>query len=215
MLTEEERKHIRNEEIFREEVRRELATAPQRLQPRFWPLLNSPFALWALSTLVVGIVSFGFARWEGERDEAKKTKELVRKLDLEIDSRLNSFDDELKSASDYETLHTAVAGLEDPRRWKTPHNFYHEFNDRTLWELLDDLLKNVDESSKLPVRQALEASQELMDQCGNLHAEANRTHDEAWLKKQKESLHETRMKLKLPRWHLSYLGHWEEPHQDQ
>jgi hypothetical protein len=56
MLTEDEKKHIREEELFRREVQQQFdpEKPPASIGKRLWSLMNSGFALWFLSSIVVG-----------------------------------------------------------------------------------------------------------------------------------------------------------------
>ena len=59
---------IRSEEAYRLEVRRQLKSAEPAY--RRWRTFNSPLVIWLLSSIVLGIVSFGYnqlARWQSER----------------------------------------------------------------------------------------------------------------------------------------------------
>ena len=65
VLTPEERARIRQEEVLRAEIRKELAPAspppsPQGWQEKWWwKILNSTFGIWLLSSVVVaGVVNY-------------------------------------------------------------------------------------------------------------------------------------------------------------
>jgi hypothetical protein len=86
MLSNEERQHLRAEEIFRQEVRRDIEARVQDRSRRakFWHALNTPFVLWVLSSIVVGSFGWAFSTFQASRDEKARNLELVRKLDTEI-----------------------------------------------------------------------------------------------------------------------------------
>jgi hypothetical protein len=56
MLSDEQETRIREEEIFRQEVRNELGSQKPAASPggKFWKFLNSSFALWFLSSVFLG-----------------------------------------------------------------------------------------------------------------------------------------------------------------
>lgn len=92
MLNEEEKARIRAEEIFRSEIRRELEThmPPPSRRERLWLLLNSSFALWFLSSIVLAGLTTGFAYYESWRRGQERKVEIERRLDTEISSRIES-----------------------------------------------------------------------------------------------------------------------------
>jgi len=90
MLSDEEKQHLRAEEIFRQEVRLELkAAAPkQSKMGRFWSALNTPFVLWMLSSVLIGFFGWAYSTIQSSRDANARNEELVRKLDVEITNRI-------------------------------------------------------------------------------------------------------------------------------
>ena len=90
-LTEAQRAHIRAEEIYRSEVRRELdaqadlaATGTNRL----WTSLNSSFVLWLLSSVVLSGLAACYTGWQNRHSKTKANRELIEKLDTEISNRI-------------------------------------------------------------------------------------------------------------------------------
>jgi len=101
MLTDADKDRIRSEELYRSEVQKEV----QKNSPgkKFWAALNSAFLLWFLSTLVVGSVTFFYSKWEKGKEEDQRHRDneqslknerrsAIRKLDIEIASRLTALD---------------------------------------------------------------------------------------------------------------------------
>jgi hypothetical protein len=91
MLTEQERSQIRSEEIFRLEVIRELEANKPSLagRKRLWVLLNSSFALWFLSSVVLAGLTAWFANYQSRRNEQTRKAETVQRLDTEIGNRMS------------------------------------------------------------------------------------------------------------------------------
>ena len=75
-LPQDERERIRAEEIFREEVREQLAatTGPQKLHQRLWASRNSAFTLWLLSSVVLAAISWSYAQWESARSLQRRAE---------------------------------------------------------------------------------------------------------------------------------------------
>jgi hypothetical protein len=90
VFSEEDKKRIRAEEIFRDEVRREIEGrgAKLSLAQKLWPLLNSSFAVWFLSSVVLAGLTAAIARYQkGHRAQAQRA-EIERRLNTEIGSRI-------------------------------------------------------------------------------------------------------------------------------
>jgi hypothetical protein len=90
MLTEEEKSRIRSEEVFRLAVIRELEGRSLRpsLSKRFWLLLNSSFALWFLSSVVLAGLTGWFESYQARHNEQIRKTEIARRLDTEIGNRM-------------------------------------------------------------------------------------------------------------------------------
>ena len=55
---------------------------------KLWNHLNSPFGIWILATVLVGIVSWGYAKWEATRSERDTFRSAIVKLDAKIEAIL-------------------------------------------------------------------------------------------------------------------------------
>jgi hypothetical protein len=85
VLSDQCMENIRNEEIYRSEVRASLAKKAG--WERYWELLNSPIVILAFSTLALGILSFTFRSYLESATRLRDDKELCRKLTLELATR--------------------------------------------------------------------------------------------------------------------------------
>ncbi|MFY9852759.1 MAG: hypothetical protein WAK26_02640 [Terracidiphilus sp.] len=90
MLREEEKDRIRAEEIFRHEVRQKIETEATRHSrgKRLWSLLNSSFALWFLSSVVLGGLTAAVTSYQRSNNERLRRAEVERRLNIEISSRI-------------------------------------------------------------------------------------------------------------------------------
>jgi hypothetical protein len=100
-----DRKRIYQEEVYRYEVRAQLDKANRKetkLGEKVWAFMNSAFFLWFLSSVVLGVISFSYAKWDKQRGLEREQREraalaerenaqVAKKLDAEISSRLNYF----------------------------------------------------------------------------------------------------------------------------
>src|SRR5687768_6390457 len=83
MLTDEERDRIRAEEVFRDEVRKSLDD--KRSSRRgVAAVINSPFVIWLLSSVVIGLVSFGYTQCNASREERARTEKLRSELIIRL-----------------------------------------------------------------------------------------------------------------------------------
>jgi hypothetical protein len=92
MLTEEAKIRIRLEEEYRLNIRRELesATVGKTRQSKTWALLNSSFALWFLSTIVLGLITWAYSSYTNRLAGQSAEAERIRHLDLEISGRISA-----------------------------------------------------------------------------------------------------------------------------
>jgi hypothetical protein len=92
VLTEEDRVRIKEEEIFREEVRLTLQPPAPVSKPTFrsraWTLVNSSIVLWFLSSVVIAGVTQLYSCQQSQHAEQVRKHELQRRLDTEIGNRI-------------------------------------------------------------------------------------------------------------------------------
>jgi hypothetical protein len=76
MLTPKQKAAIRAEEVFRAEIRNEIASAGRLQKPRrkLWEVLNSSLVIWFLTSVVVALISYliSNAALNRERDETQR-----------------------------------------------------------------------------------------------------------------------------------------------
>lgn len=89
------RDQIRAEEIFREEVRRELllSNAKPSVAVRLWSHLNSAFILWLLSSVVLSFVTWSYAQYENEKTERQRVQNEFRALLSEAATAIGGLQD--------------------------------------------------------------------------------------------------------------------------
>jgi len=92
MLSSEERSRIEVEEVFRQEVRRQLEAkmpTPSRGQ-KLWKVLNSSFSVWFLSSVVIASLTWAVATYERSRSEQAQRTEHQKRLNTEIGFRIEN-----------------------------------------------------------------------------------------------------------------------------
>jgi hypothetical protein len=158
MLPRQEKKRIREEEIFRIEVQRELASrsSQKSLTSGLWKFVNSAFVLWLLSSIFLSIVSWGFARWYAKLELDRQREETVKRLDIEIASRFESVD----------FLRWGYRLIDDKQIPDLPTQLLFPpgdqaaldpvYSHRNLKSLLYELSLNVPENEREPIRGAIQ-----------------------------------------------------------
>jgi hypothetical protein len=113
ILPTDERRRIIAEEEFRKRVAQKI---DQELTPagtRALRVLNTPVAIWALSTIVVGLATWGYQRYTENRSAERHRTELQVQSRNELLFRLSACDriDTTSTRDDVENLLSAVIGL--------------------------------------------------------------------------------------------------------
>lgn len=88
---------IRLEEIYRDEVRRELETRKAQGHWRtFGRILNSPFAIWILTSVGIGLVSFFYSQWTEDQSARSAAERQATKVFFEAQFRIRQMDEILE-----------------------------------------------------------------------------------------------------------------------
>ena len=176
MLKDEEKERITLEEIFREEVRKDLAARKKKaagIRGKLWVFFNTPFGLWFLSTIVIGLATFAYTTLTQYQADRAKQNESQRRLDIEIATRLSNFDRTIRRVFDaswdlakYDgaresRMEFSLAEL-DGRTAFLPEkinntNVFPEYNNRTFQSLLIELHGLVPDSEKHQIKQSLDS----------------------------------------------------------
>jgi len=99
-ISEEDRARIRAEEIFRDEVRASLNVRESSTRmARLWKLLNSSFAIFLLSSVVLSGVSFQYQRWVASQTKKSEHVQLREEASLELNYRFVIMQGVLKEPS--------------------------------------------------------------------------------------------------------------------
>ena len=175
MLNDDEKKRIRAEEIFRHEMQREIKTELGRRAK--WAtvlsIMNSAFFLWFLSTVVIGALTFFYARSERLKEDERRQydrqqtewreKRLAEaKIDAEMTSRLNYFNAVFsKNRSELKESSRAFFALDKPLETAYPVNVFPEYGNRSMQSLLWEMLQIVPENEKSEIERAYKSAKEI------------------------------------------------------
>lgn len=205
MLSEEEKSLIRTEEIFRAEVRRELeAKEPPSHAKKVWTFLNSSFALWFLSSVVLAGLTTAVTAYQAKRSEQLRKVQIERRLDTEISSRIGLTLRTVRlerakiaggEAQGPGTAYGTAESYLDNSFPKTSWDFsiYPGYKARTFRSLVSELTSVADPSEQPDLREAILVYDKLLD----LAFRANRAEDEA---KQAKSVIDLLERLTKHRW---------------
>ena len=160
MLSDQEKDRIRLEEKYRMEVREELSKAG-RLSKAL-NFLNSNFASFLLSTVIVGGLSF---LYNYQREQVKKDEESYR-LFTEVQHRLKTLEKVADTLKEYQSkdIYLAFHGSSienDPSIQAKYFNFrsyYYEYRTASLLKLLDELRRHRESTGLNNLRKALVAA---------------------------------------------------------
>lgn len=160
MLTDADRERLRQEEIFRAEVRSSL-NRPLSLGHRSWYLLNSAFGLWVLSSVVLAFVTWSYSHWRASSTEESNRRALIRRIDSEIAGRLRNGEALVRTASTNEQLYIALVAINGgARHINFDFGVFPEFQGRSLQSLLYEL-QSAEKSGATGLGPALEAALEM------------------------------------------------------
>jgi len=203
-MTEEEKARIRAEEIYRAEVRREFESN-QAKHSQLWFLLNSSFALWFLSSVVLAGLTTAVTYYQAKRSEHLHKTETERRLDTEISSRIALAVrvvriEESNGAHGIPTTASAMYGtpLSYLDNSFTPgtddFSIYPEYKSRTFRSLIFELGSIVDPSERPPLSNAIAGYEKLRDMATAEDEKTKATQQTA------ETIIDALDKLTLPRW---------------
>lgn len=91
-MTDEDRKKLRDEELFRSEIRKELDRqhTPKTKSQKLMEFLNSPFGLFVMSSLVLGFITFLY-EWNSDRlENNSKAEGISSKIKIELTQRFEN-----------------------------------------------------------------------------------------------------------------------------
>lgn len=156
-LSDEEVERIREEETAREEARNkvaEQARLTKTKRQKIWDYLNSAFAIWLLTSVLVAAITTGYSKWR--ETEAKQSTDAARikKLDGELAYRLAYLSDDIRNGVDPELAIDKFA--RPPEQRVGTSEFIGVFTPQLLYELgslLSDDEKSVVDASAEQLRQ--------------------------------------------------------------
>jgi hypothetical protein len=179
MLNDADRSRIRSEEIFRLSVIRELEATRPGPSPsrRLWLLLNSSFALWFLSSVVLAGLTGWFASYQSKRNEQLKKADTVRRLDTEIGNRISEAlagltvdEQRIRQHPSFTpmSIYANVVLYLDNSFISNPSNprdfsIYPDYRNRTFRSMILELNSLIDPSGRPELKDALDGYEKLAD----------------------------------------------------
>ena len=142
MVSDDVKARIRAEEVYREEVRASLRD-PSTTRGRIWAFLNSSFGMWLLTSALVGLATWGFTAWRDAVNRASDRAAVVRRLDIEIATRLDRFVIHASHLTNARHFGEALDALDWPDDNIYATSAYPEYARRSLLSLGRELRENV------------------------------------------------------------------------
>jgi hypothetical protein len=166
MLNDDDKARIRLEEIYREEVRRQLHVPEvQTRGERLIAFLNGALGMWLLSSILVGVVTWSYTVWTDSRTAARENEATIEKLDVEIVARITRFRDLLSSATTAESFYLILVSLDNPQSTgQLKVSVFPDLAGRSLSSLLWELRSRVSPAERTAVASALRVSQTISTQ---------------------------------------------------
>jgi len=168
VLTEDDKIRIRDEEVYRSEIRRELdaqKTKPTTRSGQLWGFMQTSLGIWVLSTVVVGLITWGYAQLQSTLQRSNAQLQLIQHADAEAKSRVRQWlnmckirwvQSEFATSRFQEWYFSVVKPPEkDPRFTYVIYPVYSEFEDRALISVLTQLRDNVASGEKPSIDQAI------------------------------------------------------------
>ncbi len=160
MLTGGEKDRIRLEEVYRREVQLALSrTEPAPgLQKRVWTFLNSAVGIFLLSTVVVGGLSWSYAKWDESRHVRRKTEQQAERLVIEIAGRVRFLDRNCCVDISWKKLYDLDFVFDGMIEEWLPRPSFPEFKERSLASLMWELSVLVPEDERVELRMLSESA---------------------------------------------------------
>jgi hypothetical protein len=154
MLDDETKNRIRAEEIYREEVRKDLSY-PKSVRKQIWSLLNSPFGLWFLSSVVLAGLLFAINSLQQSEKERSEVRQTINSLALELQERFSVSATAIEKGSSNNSYSVAIGRLNQATE------IFPKFRNRSFASLLQELALVVVKSKKAPVEAARKSAMDL------------------------------------------------------
>jgi len=157
MLNEEQKERIREEERFRFETQNKLKSNENKL----WDFLNSNFGIWLLSSVVLGLITWGYTKISSSIAENSKNKTEIIKHIYEVNSRLDTYIKRMsnpKLSSDYYYSNDCII---NGQCQDNNISIFPEYSNKNIQALLVELSILVPSGKKKNIYNAIEELKEL------------------------------------------------------
>jgi hypothetical protein len=159
MLDQPTKERIKEEELYREEVRREIrARMPVTPLQRLSTFVNSSFGMWLFTTVIAGGAVWVLTTWRDSQRADADRRLTIQHLDTEIATRLDRLAIRLPLLQSRRQFSEAIEALDQPGSRIYGSAAYPEYAGWSLLALLRDLRGRVIESDLSDVDRALRAT---------------------------------------------------------
>lgn len=134
-LKEELTNWLHTEKAIRDSVLKQLESKADKTKgQKIHEWLNESFTIWLLSSVLLGLITWGYTEWDENRAERERNQAFITRLDIEISSRLRKAVDRLEKARNQVGLRESIEMLD------RGSGIFEEFEDRNLESLLLELV---------------------------------------------------------------------------
>lgn len=163
-MNNQEKQRIKEEEIFREEVRKSLTSTEKK---DWTKSINSPLFIWFISTIVLGLFSYYFQQNKIKNEAMFQIEYSIEKIDTELENRISQFwtnlkpfiDTKFEYSRDY-TFTNQIDSVQFVTYWncfknapalnpKLSSNIYKEYVNRNTISLIIEQIHNLEKQQDL------------------------------------------------------------------
>lgn len=138
-------------------------TAPGKtFGQKVWVFLNTPFGLWFLTTIAVGMLTWSYSQWQASQICEKENEQQLRQLYLEVAGRVEALDTLATAASDKRKFYEALPVLDDPKAfYGVSFGIFPEYQGRSMRSLLFELQGLVEKNEEAGILEAIAAANQI------------------------------------------------------
>ena len=93
-----------------------VAEVPEKTRgQKAWDFLNSPFALWFLTSIAVGLLTWSYSEWQAVRTHEQENRQQLKALRLELSARTAAARSLFATASTNYQLYEVAKVMDNPQ----------------------------------------------------------------------------------------------------
>ena len=114
-----------------------VAEVPEKTRgQKAWDFLNSPFALWFLTSIAVGLLTWSYSEWQAVRTHEQENRQQLKQLRLELSARTAAARSLFATASTNYQLYEVAKVMDNPQLEGIDFGAFPEYGERPMRSLL-------------------------------------------------------------------------------